>query len=333
LFTQSIVTPTRQALDVAQNIASGQLNRVIESDGSDELALLLQAMETMRSGLRSSIGVITKSARQLASASEEMSVAMTQSSQGLLEQSNEISLAAAGVTQMSGAVAEVAENAVSTSELSRESDENMQNGQRQVAEMIELIHTLSRQVSLAASQAGGLSEQTRDIRGVVEVINSIAEQTNLLALNAAIEAARAGDAGRGFAVVADEVRSLAIRTQTSTQEIEKIINGVQTGTAGTVVALQLSSHHAEQTLNKADIVNAALEKVSDTVSLIKERNLVIASASGQQAVVAQELDRNLLSIRELSGQSAVSATQTSSASQQLSELAASLNVVVGKFLL
>lgn len=330
-LTKSIVNPIAQALYAAKSIAAGRLNELIEPEGHDEPAMLLFAMQDMQHNLRSTISLISTSAGQLASASEQMSAVMSESNRGLRQQSGEIEQAAAAITQMSAAVDEVASNAVSTSKLSQESDEEMRNGHKQVSEIVGLIQTLTLEVSSASAQANELSDQARGISRVMEVIRGIAEQTNLLALNAAIEAARAGEAGRGFAVVADEVRSLALRTQGSTREIESIISSIQASTTVTVESLQLSTNQADQTLERALTVNGALERVTGAVSLIKDRNLVIASASEQQAAVARELDRSLVNIRDLSGHSATSGDQISGASVELSRLAVGLNEVVARF--
>jgi methyl-accepting chemotaxis protein len=332
-LTRSIVQPIRQALDVAQTIAGGNLTARITQEGQDEPAQLLAALAAMQQNLRSTIQGISESSQQLASAAEEMSAVMEQSTRSLQAQNDEIELAATAVTQMSAAVDEVASNAVSTSEASRASDADSQHGHRQVAQTIESIQGLVGEVMNASAQAQGLATQAQDISKVLEVIRGIAGQTNLLALNAAIEAARAGEAGRGFAVVADEVRSLAQRTQDSTQEIEQMISSIQTGTQDTVGAMQNSANQAEQTLQRASGAGQALEKITAAISQINQRNLVIASAAEQQSLVAREVDRSLVSIRDLSTQTAAGATQTSAASQELSRLAVDLNGLVTRFVL
>ncbi|EPM0508138.1 methyl-accepting chemotaxis protein [Pseudomonas putida] len=331
LLTRSIVRPLHTALQAARAIADGHLDRPIVPSGKDEPAQLLHAMAEMQHSLRTTICLISDSAGQLATASEQMSTAMDESTRGLQQQSEEIEQAATAITQMSSAVDEVAGNAVSTSELSRESDEEMRNGHSQVANIVDQIQVLAEGITRSSGQASGLSDQVRDISMVMEVIRGIAEQTNLLALNAAIEAARAGEAGRGFAVVADEVRSLAQRTQSSTLEIESIITAIQQGTVVTVEALQMSVGQVAQTLERAQAVSGSLQRTTEAVSMINERNLVIASASEQQALVARELDRNLVSIRTLSNHCATSATQTSVASLQLSQLAVQLKDMISRF--
>ena len=332
-LTRSIVRPIQQALGVARTIASGNLTMPIVHQGKDEPAQLLAALATMQDNLRATIRGISDSSQQLASAAEEMSSVMEESTRSLQAQNDEIELAATAVTEMSAAVDEVASNAVSTSEASKASDADSQHGHQQVTETIESIQGLVSEVMHASRQALGLATQAQDISKVLEVIRGIAGQTNLLALNAAIEAARAGEAGRGFAVVADEVRSLAQRTQDSTQEIEEMISGIQTGTQDTVGAMQNSASRAEQTLQRASGAGQALEKITAAISQINQRNLVIASAAEQQSLVAREVDRSLVSIRDLSTQTAAGATQTSAASQELSRLAVDLNGLVTRFVL
>jgi methyl-accepting chemotaxis protein len=193
------------------------------------------------------------------------------------------------------------------------------------------IESLADDVTANATQVEDLAQKVYGISKVLDVIRSIAEQTNLLALNAAIEAARAGEAGRGFAVVADEVRALAHRTQQSTQEIEQMIGGIQQGTDQAVSSMQQSNGRARATLEIAKSAGTALEEIASAFTLINERNLVIASASEQQAAVAREVDRNLMNIRDLSMQTSAGANQTSSASQELSRLAVDLNTMVARF--
>ncbi|TDF77938.1 methyl-accepting chemotaxis protein [Pseudomonas sp. H9] len=330
-LTRSIVQPLAQSLQVAEVVATGDLTPQIAVHGSDEPARLLAALKQMQQSLRDTIGRISDSSSQLASASEELSAVTEDATRGLMQQSQEIEQAATAVNQMTTAVEEVASNAVATSEASRESDRIARQGREQVRLTVASIESLAAGVTSNAEEVGQLAQQVHGITKVLDVIGAIAEQTNLLALNAAIEAARAGDAGRGFAVVADEVRALAHRTQQSTREIEQMISGIQQGTDRAVEGMQQSNERARVTLDGAHAAGAALEEIAAAISLINERNLVIASASEQQAQVAREVDRNLTNIRDLALQTSAGANQTNAASHTLSQLAIELNGLVGRF--
>ena len=331
VLTRSIVLPLAQSLKVAQGVARGDLTGEITVSGRDEPARLQQALKSMQENLRDTIRRISESSNQLASASEELSCVTEDATRGLNQQNHEIEQAATAVNQMTAAVEEVASNAVATSQASRESDRIAQQGREQVQQTVVSIEALATDVTDNVTQVEDLALKVYGISKVLEVIRSIAEQTNLLALNAAIEAARAGDAGRGFAVVADEVRALAHRTQQSTQEIEQMISGIQQGTDQAVNSMQQSNIRARSTLEIAKSAGMALEEIASAFTLINERNLVIASASEQQAAVAREVDRNLMNIRDLAHQTSTGANQTSAASQELSRLAVDLNTMVARF--
>ncbi|WP_106804687.1 methyl-accepting chemotaxis protein [Pseudomonas sp. S5D5] len=330
-LTRSIVLPLAQSLKVAQGVASGDLTGDISVTGNDEPARLQQALKGMQENLRDTIRRISESSNQLASASEELSCVTEDATRGLHQQNQEIEQAATAVNQMTAAVEEVASNAVATSQASRESDRIAQQGREQVHQTVVSIEALATDVTDNVTQVEDLAQKVYGISKVLDVIRSIAEQTNLLALNAAIEAARAGDAGRGFAVVADEVRALAHRTQQSTQEIEQMISGIQQGTNQAVSSMQQSNSRARSTLDIAKSAGMALEEIASAFTLINERNLVIASASEQQAAVAREVDRNLMNIRDLAHQTSTGANQTSAASHELSRLAVDLNSMVARF--
>ena len=331
MLTRSIVGPISQALQVARTIASGDLSQRVQVEGSDEPAELLKALAAMRDSLSDTIEGISNASSQLASASEELNAVTEDSARGLRQQNNELEQAATAVNEMTAAVEEVARNAASTSDASRETDEHSRNGQDQVRQTVSSINALTNDLTETAENVESLAAEVNSITQMLDVIRAVAEQTNLLALNAAIEAARAGEQGRGFAVVADEVRALAHRTQQSTTEIEQMIGSVQKGASSAVQAMQGSTGLAATTLRLAQAAGEALEGVTRAVSSINERNLVIASASGEQVQVAREVDRNLVNIRDLSTQSAAGAEQTNSASQELSRLAVQLRDLVARF--
>ena len=331
LITRLITRPIAQAVESAQRIAKGDLTQAIVTNRTDEAGHLLLALADMQGGLKSTLVEIANASDQLASAAEELSAVTDESSRGLTRQNDEIQQAATAVNQMTAAVDEVASNAVSTSEASRQATTEAEDGRQQVEQAVAGMGSMVGEINESTQSVADLAGQVREIGKVIDVIRGIADQTNLLALNAAIEAARAGEQGRGFAVVADEVRALAHRTQTSTVDIEKMIGEVQVGADDAVAAMNKSLTWANNTQALAQNAGEALQRITASVAKINERNLVIASASEEQAQVAREVDRNLLNIQDLSTQTAAGANQTNASSQDLSRLATSFNVLVSKF--
>ncbi|WP_375139223.1 methyl-accepting chemotaxis protein [Pseudomonas japonica] len=285
----------------------------------------------MQVNLRRTLTELGDSSNQLASTSEEMAAVTDDALRGIQRQNDEIAQSATAMNQMSAAVDEVANNAVLASEAARASSTAAEHGHEQVTQTVASINDLQGAVDRAAGELNALAGQVRSIGGVLEVIRGVAEQTNLLALNAAIEAARAGEAGRGFAVVADEVRALAHRTQQSTAQIEEMVVAIQAGTDKAVNSMAESSDRARVSVDVAQAAGAALADITAAIAQINARNLNIASATEEQAQVAREVDRSLVSIRDLSTQTAAGAQQTAAAGNDLSRLAVSLNATVLRF--
>ncbi|MEF9672851.1 methyl-accepting chemotaxis protein [Pseudomonas sp. MWU13-2100] len=331
LYTRSIAQPINTLRLSMQKIADGDLKSKVEVSGRDEITDLQTVAATMRSSLKNTIEHISDSSRQLASAAEQMSAITQESTAGIQKQSIETDQAATAVNQMTAAVEEVARNAISASQSTQASESSARIVQDRVDETIGSIERLSSRVEQTKTDIEGLAGQALHIAKVLDVIGAIAEQTNLLALNAAIEAARAGEQGRGFAVVADEVRALAHRTQQSTQEIEQMVKGIQLDSKKAVESMNHSSEETRVTRSLAHETGLAIKEVTLSISHINEKNLLIATASEQQAQVSKSVDRNLMSIRDLSIQSSSAASQTSIASSELSKLAGSLNHLISRF--
>lgn len=331
MYTRSITSPISQSLAIAERIAKNDLTGVIEAQGHDEVARLMRALSVMQHGLRNTLSLISDSSNQLASTSEEMHAVTEDANKGMLRQNNEVEMAATAVTEMSAAVEEVARNASQASEAANRSNSAALAGRARVDETVQAISLMVANVEDASQEVQGLAVMATDISKVLDVIRAIAEQTNLLALNAAIEAARAGEAGRGFAVVADEVRALAHRTQQSTSEIEQMISSIQKGTGSAVSAMTQTNSQAQKTLETAQGAGSALVEITESIDNITERNVLIATASEEQAQVAREVDRSLVSIRDLSNQAAEGSSQTAIATSELTKLAVELNRLVKQF--
>lgn len=330
-LTLSLTRPIEEALVHVERIAGGDLRVAIKAQGHDEPARMLQGLEDMRNRLQRALATIQSSSEQLASTSEELNSVTDDSSRHIASQTEQLEQAATAINELTAAVDTVAKDAQSASESSDYADERAQRGRALVGDTEQSIEALSGDMGDSATKVQQLADKVNQITTVLDVIRAIADQTNLLALNAAIEAARAGESGRGFSVVADEVRALAHRTQQSTVEIEDLVKSVQGSSKESVTTMQQSVERAQQTLERARSAGEALKEIATAVAEINNRNTSIASAAEEQAAVARDVDKNLVSIRDLSNSTASGAEQTASSAEELARLAVQLNTLINEF--
>ncbi|NWB55780.1 methyl-accepting chemotaxis protein [Pseudomonas sp. F8002] len=330
-ITRQIVIPLNQTLKVAERVASGDLSHNLISRRQDELGQLQRSMQSMTVGLRELIGGISDGVTQIASAAEQLSAVTEQTSAGVNSQKVETDQVATAMNEMAATVQEVARNAEEASEAAVAADQQAREGDKVVGEAIAQIERLASEVGNSTEAMGHLKRESDKIGSVLDVIKSVAQQTNLLALNAAIEAARAGEAGRGFAVVADEVRSLAQRTQKSTEEIEELIVGLQSGTQQVATIMDNSRGLTDSSVELTRRAGNALENITRTVSAIQAMNQQIATAAEQQSAVAEEINRSVLNVRDVSEQTSAASEETAASSAELARLGVYLQSLVGRF--
>ncbi|QLG90861.1 methyl-accepting chemotaxis protein [Pseudomonas yamanorum] len=330
-ITRQIIIPLNQTLKVAERVASGDLSHNLTSQRRDELGQLQRAMQSMTVGLRELIGGISDGVTQIASAAEQLSAVTEQTSAGVNSQKVETDQVATAMNEMAATVQEVARNAEEASEAAVAADQQAREGDKVVGEAIAQIERLASEVGNSTEAMGHLKRESDKIGSVLDVIKSVAQQTNLLALNAAIEAARAGEAGRGFAVVADEVRSLAQRTQKSTEEIEELIVGLQAGTLQVSTVMDNSRGLTDSSVELTRRAGSALKNITRTVSAIQAMNQQIATAAEQQSAVAEEINRSVLNVRDVSEQTSAASEETAASSAELARLGIYLQTLVGRF--
>ncbi len=333
LTARSITHPLGDTVHAMDDIAHGEgdLTKRLDTSGRDEIGHLALAFNRFAEKVQRIVGQVAGSTAQLAAASEELSNITSHSNDSIQRQQFQTEQVVTAINEMTATVQEVARNAESAATAARQADGQARTGQEVVTATMDAIDTLAREVERAAEVIGKLEQDSSAIGKVLDVIQEIADQTNLLALNAAIEAARAGEQGRGFAVVADEVRTLASRTQDSTKEIQAMIEQLQKGARAAVKVMEEGRGQAQDSVAQAARAGDALASITKSVGTISDMNHQIASAAEEQSAVAEEINRNIMAINDITEENAKGAQQTAESSEGLAQLAGDLQGLVNQF--
>lgn len=309
----------------------GDLTQRLESRSNDELGELALWFNRFVEQLQNVIAELKETSMQLSASASEVNNITGETSQQVARQESETDLVATAINEMAATVQEVASHASNAANATQEADMEANSGRDIVTNTVDAIDALSGGLNNAAEVIQKLESDSQEIGTVLDVIRGIAEQTNLLALNAAIEAARAGDQGRGFAVVADEVRTLASRTQESTQEIDQMIEQLQNGSRDAVKVMEASREQAGDLVIQAAKAGESLQSITLAVNNITDMNLQIASATEEQSNVASEIDSSIVTIRDISIETARGAEQANVSSEEMVKLADKVQKLVNQF--
>lgn len=287
-----------------------------------------QAESAKREGMLAAAGQLEDVVANVSSASEQLSVQVSQSTQGSQRQAARASETATAMEEMNATVLEVARNAGDTATDSEQAKKKAEAGAEVVQQVIKGMHGIQRTSEELRTDMEDLSQKATNISAIMDVISDIADQTNLLALNAAIEAARAGEAGRGFAVVADEVRKLAEKTMNATAEVGQAIQGIQQGTAKNMANAEASLSSVNEVTELAARSGEALNEIVDLVDHAADQVRAIATASEQQSATSEEINRAIEDINQISTETAAAMQLASQAVNDLSQQAQVLNRLI-----
>ncbi|ESE39262.1 methyl-accepting chemotaxis protein [Shewanella decolorationis] len=287
---------------------TNRINDIVDGDGNltqripitrqDEIGELANAFNLFVAQLQQMVIAIISQTKDVSQTVEHLASKSTTTMGISHEQEQFVDTIVTAVNEMSAAVREVASNALHTAtEITKVNDQTIE-GKNILSQSVNHIQQLSESVKHAVAVIEKLSVNSANIASVLDVIRAIAEQTNLLALNAAIEAARAGEQGRGFAVVADEVRTLASRTETSTQDIQRMIEELQRGVNDAVKSIESGASLTNSTVTFASQTQDALDEILNSTSKVSEMSTQTATATEEQTHVTEEINRNLTELSD-----------------------------------
>ncbi|QYK05146.1 methyl-accepting chemotaxis protein [Shewanella zhangzhouensis] len=327
--SKPIAAVARMFRDIGEG--EGDLRQRLPVQGEDELAQLASGFNSFISKIQDSVIEVAQTSEQLGKSAIDVSRQAQQTLEDSQDQKDRTMQVVTAINEMGATVNEIAANAAQAAEAAKDADRASGSGQKVVTQARDTINQLSKDVSQVGEVIESLATHTKSIGSILDVIRAISEQTNLLALNAAIEAARAGEAGRGFAVVADEVRNLASRTAASTDEVQVMIDKLQSESARAVNAMSQSRSRSQEGVSAVDEASNTLSGISDQIGLISDMNIQVAAATEEQSTVVEDINRNVTEINDITQRTAATAQAAARASKDLNALATRLDQLVARF--
>lgn len=310
---------------------NGDLTQRLEATSKDEIGQISASINRFIEQLQGMFIQVSSSSSQIDGAVNQLSSQSASNVQMLQSHTVETEQVIAAIEEMSATAASIAQSASDAAKLTERTNTYADESKHTVNDAVSSVSELESDVAEMSHTIGAMSEDTKQISTVLQVIGDIAEQTNLLALNAAIEAARAGEQGRGFAVVADEVRALAARTQQSTAQINDMLSKLRQTSDNVVTKMESTRRSCEATSNSTHKVMTSLNTVTTSVVEINDLNTLMATSAEQQSQVTGEISRNMAAIQNLIGQLNHNASDTDVISRELGDTSNGLSHVVGQF--
>lgn len=332
IMTRDMVKPLSNIVNAMKDAANGDFRtEVAQSSRTDEIGELSSSFFAMQHAFRDLINHSKSSSDHLSESAQVFNDITNKTTVGVNQQYSETEQLASAIEELATTIQEVANNATETSNLTHETNQQIDLGNDMMANTINAISNVSDDMSQASTVISQLEADVQQIDTILGVIRNISEQTNLLALNAAIEAARAGDTGRGFAVVADEVRSLAQRTHESTEEIQAMTEALQAAAANAVKVMEAGKIHTQACVDNAQSTGECLSIAGHKVAEVSDRNNMIAATVEQQGIVATEVSRNVVSIKDVAHETHEGAQTLSKHSAELQQLTAATKALLDQY--
>lgn len=310
---------------------NGDLTQRLDIESQDEIGRISHSINLFIERLQQMFIEVADSSKGIDHAVANLGAQSSSNLSTLNQHTQETEQAITAIEEMSATASAIAQSADEAAKLTDRTNRYAEESKQSVTGAVHSVNDLVTQVVSMSDTITRMSDDTKQINSVLQVIGDIAEQTNLLALNAAIEAARAGEQGRGFAVVADEVRALAARTQQSTAQINEMLAKLKSTTENVVNEMGSTRTRCEETAERTNHVMDTLNVVTDSVAQINSLNTLVATSAMEQRQVTDEVSKNMAAIQEIIRQLNSNAAQTNSVSDELDDTSKALSAVVNRF--
>ncbi|MBE3651184.1 methyl-accepting chemotaxis protein [Vibrio navarrensis] len=310
---------------------NGDLTQRLDIESQDEIGRISHSINLFIERLQQMFIEVADSSKGIDHAVANLGEQSSSNLSTLNQHTQETEQAITAIEEMSATASAIAQSADEAAKLTDRTNRYAEESKQSVTGAVNSVNDLVTQVVSMSDTITRMSDDTKQINSVLQVIGDIAEQTNLLALNAAIEAARAGEQGRGFAVVADEVRALAARTQQSTAQINEMLAKLKSTTENVVNEMGSTRTRCEETAERTNHVMDTLNVVTDSVAQINNLNTLVATSAMEQRQVTDEVSKNMAAIQEIIRQLNSNAAQTNSVSDELDDTSQALSAVLNRF--
>ncbi|MEZ6932311.1 methyl-accepting chemotaxis protein [Aeromonas sp. S16(2024)] len=297
----------------------------------DELGALAQDLNRFLEHLEGLLLAVRRSCDVLARSAAASAEVIAQVNAGVAKGVGQVDLVATAATEMASTVAEIARNATQTSQATQQAIGRAHQGDREVDQTIDAIQQVAGTLVDTQQLVDNLHRETESVGEALSLIKQISDRTNLLALNAAIEAARAGESGRGFAVVAEEVRALASRTQQAADDIARMLARLRQGASQAVTAMHLGTEQVGLSVTEAKRAGSELTDIVKEVRKVNDMTAQVATATEEQRYVTDDIQHNVLTIREVYEAHRLHSETLQQNSVELDQLAQDLTARIASF--